>query len=69
MIRDGRWKLIKWYEDGLVELFELQTDLGERNNVSKQHSEIAQQMLHELRQGRDSVDATMPTLIDLVQSK
>ncbi|GIS63546.1 MAG: sulfatase [Planctomycetaceae bacterium] len=28
-VREGRWKLIEWYEDKRVELFDLESDIGE----------------------------------------
>lgn len=33
-IRDGRWKLIEWFEDGGVELFDLEADPGESTNLA-----------------------------------
>ena len=35
IIRDGDWKLIKWYE-GPTALFNLKDDLGEKNNLAEQ---------------------------------
>jgi len=33
-VRDGDWKLIEWYEDGQLELFNLAADLGEHRNLA-----------------------------------
>ncbi|MBI3469631.1 MAG: sulfatase [Planctomycetes bacterium] len=34
-IRRGNWKLIEWYEDGRVELFDLSRDLGEQGDLAQ----------------------------------
>ena len=44
MIRDRRWKLVWRYPDGPHELFDLESDPGERVNVFAQHGEIAAQL-------------------------
>jgi arylsulfatase A-like enzyme len=33
-IRHGNWKLIYWYKDGRKELYRLDEDLGENNNLA-----------------------------------
>ena len=33
-VRDGDWKLIEWYEDGKVELFNLAKDPSERKDLA-----------------------------------
>ncbi len=37
-IRRGDWKLIEWFEDGRVELFNLAQDLGEKNDLAAQRT-------------------------------
>jgi hypothetical protein len=42
--------LIEYYENGTVQLFDLENDIGERNNLAESHPEIAQKlkkMLHD----------------------
>jgi arylsulfatase A-like enzyme len=60
-IRDGDWKLIEWYEDGELELFNLKQDVGETNNVAKQWPERVRQLHSKLRAWRESVGARMPS--------
>lgn len=67
-VRDGNWKLIEWYEDGMVELFNLANDLGEQHNLAEQEPERAKALLEKLRQWRKDVGAKMPTL-NLKQSR
>lgn len=35
VIRDGNFKLIKYYEDNRLELYDLEDDIGEKNNLSQ----------------------------------
>ncbi|MBX7167587.1 MAG: sulfatase [Pirellulales bacterium] len=60
-MRQGRYKLIHWYE-GLDELFDLTSDVGERTNLAAQEPERVVQMREEcLRQLRDQ-GAAFPTI-------
>ncbi len=62
-IRQGQYKLIEWYEkslldlDGALELYDLQKDPGEQNNLADSKPEIANKLRHELRSWRQQVGA------------
>ncbi len=56
-IRKGDWKLIENYEDGRLELYNLRTDAGERNNLAARESRRAASMQRELARWRESVNA------------
>lgn len=48
-VRKGKWKLIRWFETGpdypaLRELYDLQADLGESNNLAKEHPALLEQL-------------------------
>jgi len=45
---DGRWKLILWLDEDLVELFDLEEDLGEAANLATAMPEKMEAMLQEL---------------------
>lgn len=60
-IREGDWKLIEWYEDGSVELYNIADDLAEQNNRANAEPERAKAMLGCLGAWRKSVGAVMPT--------
>jgi len=60
-VRDGEWKLIEWYEDGSLELFNLATDLGEKQNLATTQPERVKQLLAQLRAWRAEIGAKMPT--------
>ena len=60
-IRSKDWKLIEFFEDGSLELYNLKDDTGETQNLAAKQPERAQELLHELRAWRKSVGAQMPT--------
>jgi arylsulfatase A-like enzyme len=60
-IRSGNWKLIEFFEDGRLELYDLKADPNETNNLAQQKPEKAQELLMQLRAWRTSVDAQMMT--------
>jgi arylsulfatase A-like enzyme len=60
-IRDGDWKLIEYFEDGGLELYNLATDPSERTNLALSEPERAASMLAILREWRARVKAPMPT--------
>ena len=59
-IRSGRYKLIEYYENGTVQLFDLQNDLGEKNDLAKSDPETTQRLQKMLQDWRKEVDAKMP---------
>ena len=60
-IRQGDYKLIHYYEDNRVELFDLAEDVGELQNLAADYPERAQQLRQQLADWQQSVGAAMPT--------
>jgi arylsulfatase A-like enzyme len=60
-MRLGKWKLIEYFEDGALELYNLQKDLGEKNNVAKKYPEKLKELHKIMIQWRRSVHAPVPT--------
>ena len=60
-IRDGDWKLIEFFEDGRLELFDLKSDPYERKDLAEMKPGMAAELLAKLRKWRQDVDAQMPT--------
>jgi arylsulfatase A-like enzyme len=59
-IREGDWKLIEWYEDGQVELFNLAADISEHYDVSARFPDKAKAMQAKLRAWLKATNAKMP---------
>ena len=59
-IRDGRYKLLEYYENGTVQLFDLENDIGERQNLVKSQPEVVARLKEMLHDWREEVDAKMP---------
>jgi arylsulfatase A-like enzyme len=59
-VRRGRWKLLEWFEDGAVELYDLETDLRERIDLSATEPDKVEELLTMLRSWREEVGANMP---------
>jgi len=60
-IRNGDWKLIVYYEDNALELYNLKTDPGERKNLATENKAMAQKLYKQLTQWQASVHAPIPT--------
>ncbi len=56
-IRQGDWKLIEFFEDGQLELYNLKDDSQERTNLAVSQPEKAELLLAELKAWRKSVGA------------
>lgn len=59
-IRSGDWKLIEWYEDGKIELFNTRADIGEKNNLAAKEPAKAKELFAKLKEWREQVGASMP---------
>jgi len=60
IIRRGPWKLIHYYEDGRDELYNLDSDPGEQNDVSAGNTAKTQEMRARLDSWLSNVDAKTP---------
>ena len=61
-IRLGDWKLIEWFEDDSVEIFNLADDIGEQKNLAEEHPELVAQLRKRLQEWRTATGANMPQL-------
>ena len=59
-IRKGDWKLIRWYESGKEELFNLKNDIGEQKNLVEQETKIAKSLAKKLDKWLKSEQALFP---------
>ena len=64
VIQQGGWKLIEYFEDSSRELYNLRSDIGEKNNLIDSEKEKADELYQQLRQWRHSIDAPVPIEIN-----
>lgn len=60
-VRKGNFKLIEFYEDDRLELYNLADDTGENRDLSREMPQRRNELHALLKQWRQSVDAQMPT--------
>ena len=59
-VRDGKWKLVENYETEGTELFNLEEDISESNDLKFSHPEKARELYAALKTWRTKVGAKMP---------
>ncbi len=59
-IRKGDWKLLEYFKDGRLELYNLADDIGQKNDLAAKDPERVKAMHAELVAWRKSVNAAMP---------
>jgi arylsulfatase A-like enzyme len=60
VIRIGDWKLIEFFEDGRLELYNLADDVGETTNLIEDHPQRAATMHEQLEAWRAETNAAIP---------
>ncbi len=58
-IRSGDYKLLEYFENGTVQLFNLKNDIGEHNDLAASHPEKANELKAMLHKWREDVGANM----------
>ncbi|MEZ6138143.1 MAG: sulfatase-like hydrolase/transferase, partial [Pirellulaceae bacterium] len=61
LIQSGDWKLMEFFEDGRLELYNLANDIGEANNLVNENPSKAKELHDRLVAWRAEVKAPMPT--------
>ncbi len=64
VVQYGKWKLHHYFEDNALELYNLEDDLGERNNLAKAMPEKAEELLELLEIWRADTNAPIPNEIN-----
>jgi len=59
--REGRWKIVYWYESRVWELYDLETDLGEAHDRMQDAPQVAARMQEAMRAWMRTTDAQRPT--------
>ncbi len=63
-LRCGKWKLHEYFEDGRLELYDLENDIGERKNLASIYPEKAQELHQQLKKWRKDMNAPVPTKLN-----
>ncbi len=61
-IRDGDYKLLEYFENGTVQLFNLKNDIGEHQDLSETELETTEELKEKLHMWREMVGARMMEL-------
>ncbi len=59
-VRSGKWKLLEFFEDGRLELYNIEKDIGEKNNLAKTNPDITDKLKKRLHRWRQDVKAKIP---------
>ncbi len=59
-IRLGEWKLIQYFENNDIELYNLKNDVGEKNNLASHNSDKVQELTIMLDKWRKLTGAAVP---------
>lgn len=61
IVRKGKWKLIRYYEDGTRELYDLENDKEENNDLAERYPQIVEELDNLLMERLKSTQAEFPT--------
>jgi len=63
-LRYGKWKLHQYFEDGAIELYNLDTDLSETNNLARKQPKQVAKLLELLNTWRAETNAPLPNKLN-----
>lgn len=61
LIEEGDWKLMEFFEDGRLELYNLKDDIGEQKNLATENPDKTKELHAKMIAWRESIKAPMPT--------
>jgi arylsulfatase A-like enzyme len=61
LIEMGDWKLMEFFEDGRLELYNLRDDIGEKNNLANTMPDKTRELHNRLLAWRKEINAPLPT--------
>ena len=64
LIEAGDWKLMEFFEDGRLELYNLKDDIGEQKNLATANPEKTKELHDKMIAWREAIKAPMPTKND-----
>ena len=60
----GKWKLHHYFEDKGLELYDLNQDIGESNNLAESKPDVLNKLLKKLNDWRENSNAVIPNEIN-----
>ena len=63
-VRRGDWKLIEYFEDGALELYNLAVDFGEQSNLAPTNPDKTSELYAIMKEWRQAVKAPIPTRLN-----
>ncbi|MGC6424479.1 MAG: sulfatase [Lentimonas sp.] len=60
VVIEGDYKLLNWYDDDSVELYNVRKDISEANDLAKQNPELTERLKQKLQRWLKEIDANMP---------
>ncbi len=63
-IRKGDWKLIEFFEDSHLELYNIKEDIGEKNNLVSTQIQICDSLYNDLVRWRNELEAPVPIILN-----
>ncbi|QZT37573.1 sulfatase [Halosquirtibacter xylanolyticus] len=64
VVRYGNWKLHYYYEDNKMELYNLISDIGERNNLKDKYPEKCHELYEMIKTWRENLHAPVPITLN-----
>lgn len=64
IVRMGDWKLMQFFETDTTELYNIKDDIGEKNDLARQHPEKASEMLKSLEKWQGETEADIPSTLN-----
>ena len=64
LVEAGDWKLMEFFEDGRLELYNLKDDIGESKNLAKENPEKMKELHAKMIAWREAIHAPMPAKND-----
>ncbi|MCF7707549.1 MAG: sulfatase [Verrucomicrobia bacterium] len=63
-VRVGDYKLLEYFDNGKIELYNLEEDIGEQNDISSKMPSKTKELMKILKQWRNDIDAPVPIEIN-----
>lgn len=64
IVRMGDWKLMQFFETGTTEIYNVKEDIGEKNDLARQHPEKVDEMLKLLKKWQRDTGADIPSKLN-----